>query len=86
VAQPPWSIGAPEPHSGTAATQDAIAEQDTEPTVCTSVCTDEPRTQGNAALVPLAAALLGLSAADRARLAAMLLGQQPDGQAGAKTR
>jgi hypothetical protein len=30
-------------------------------------------------LALLAAALLGLSAADRARLAAMLLGQQPEG-------
>jgi hypothetical protein len=33
-------------------------------------------------LASLAAALLGLSATDRARLAAMLLGQQPEGNGG----
>jgi hypothetical protein len=32
-------------------------------------------------LAPLAAALLGLSAADRARLAAMLMAGQPEGKA-----
>jgi hypothetical protein len=40
--------------------------------------------QENDRLVPLAAALLALTASDRARLAAMLLGQQPDGKASAE--
>jgi hypothetical protein len=43
---------------------------------CTSGCTSEEKTQQTDPLAPLAAALLGLSAADRTRLAAMLLGQQ----------
>jgi hypothetical protein len=46
------------------------------PDRCTSGCTSEPKPEQADPLAPLAAALLGLSAADRARLAAMLLGQQ----------
>ena len=43
---------------------------------CTASCTSEPKPEQTDPLAPLAAALLGLSPADRARLAAMLLGQQ----------
>jgi hypothetical protein len=46
------------------------------PDRCTSGCTGEGETAHADPLAPLAAALLGLSAADRTRLAAMLLGQQ----------
>jgi hypothetical protein len=52
------------------------------PSGCTSGCTSEVKSEQADPLAPLAAALLGLSAADRARLAAMLLGQQPQGEAG----
>jgi hypothetical protein len=55
-------------------TSKGLAE--TLPPVCTPVCTSEPKPEQADPLAPLAAALLGLSAADRARLAAMLLGQQ----------
>jgi hypothetical protein len=48
-----------------------------------SGCTTEGKPQQADPLAPLAAALLGLSPADRARLAAMLLGQQAErGDAG----
>jgi hypothetical protein len=43
---------------------------------CTAGCTSAAGTDNADPLAPLAAALLGLSPADRARLAAMLLGQQ----------
>jgi hypothetical protein len=62
------------PNSGSRSPQDASAQGDanSDPVVCTSggqpVQTDP--------LQALAAALIGLSPADRARLAAMLLGQQ----------
>jgi hypothetical protein len=49
---------------------------------CTNGCTSEANPEQADPLEPLAAALLALSAADRARLAAMLLGQQPEGKAG----
>jgi hypothetical protein len=48
----------------------------TPPVVCTPVCTSDPNPEQPDALQALAAALLGLSPADRARLTAMLLGQQ----------
>jgi hypothetical protein len=51
-----------------------------EPSRCTSRCTNEGKTEQADPLASLAAALLGLSPADRTRLAAMLLGQQ-SGQA-----
>jgi hypothetical protein len=65
----------PEPHSGTDAAQVAIEKQDaaTPPTVCTSVCTSEAKTGQTDSVAALAAALLGLSPEDRARLAAMLV-------------
>ena len=44
--------------------------------VCTPVCTGTPGTANADPLEALAATLLGLSPADRARLAALLLGQQ----------
>jgi hypothetical protein len=43
---------------------------------CTSGCTSNAETGPTLTVEALAAALLGLSSADRARLAAMLLGQQ----------
>jgi hypothetical protein len=50
---------------------------------CTSGCTGNVETGPTPTVEALAAALLGLSPADRARLAAMLLGQQPgQGDAG----
>jgi hypothetical protein len=69
----------PEPHSGSDAPQgqDQTAVASSDAAVCTPVCTsgnEQPRT-GNLDL--LAAALLGLSAEDRARLAALLLGKGP---------
>jgi hypothetical protein len=45
--------------------------------VCTPVCTSEGKPEQADPLATLAAALLGLSPADRARLAALLLGQHP---------
>ena len=48
----------------------------TDPSVCTPVCTSEPKPDHPDPVATLAAALLGLSPADRARLAALLLGQQ----------
>jgi len=51
------------------------------PSRCTNGCTSEAKPEHADPLAPLAAALLGLSAADRARLAAMLLGLQPKGEA-----
>jgi hypothetical protein len=50
------------------------------PSVCTPVCTSEANPPQTDPVAALAAALLGLSAADRARLAAMLVGRQ-EGQA-----
>jgi hypothetical protein len=53
------------------------------PDRCTTGCTNEGKTENTDPLAPLAAALLGLSPADRARLAAILLGQLPgQGDAG----
>src|SRR5262249_60698020 len=49
---------------------------ETTPAVCTPVCTSEGESQQRDTVEVLAAALLGLSPADRARLAALLLGQQ----------
>jgi hypothetical protein len=46
------------------------------PDRCTSGCTNPGKTEKAGTVEALAAALLGLSAEDRARLAAMLLGQQ----------
>jgi hypothetical protein len=43
---------------------------------CTTACTNQVQPENLDPLEPLAAVLLGLPAADRARLAAMLLGQQ----------
>ena len=45
---------------------------------CTTACTNEGKPEQPDPLAALAAALLGLSPADRARLAALLLGQ-PEG-------
>jgi integrase len=45
---------------------------------CTTGCTSEGKLEQDDPLAPLAAALLGLSPAGRARLAAMLLGQQTE--------
>jgi hypothetical protein len=44
--------------------------------VCTPVCTSQGETAPADPLGTLAAALMGLSPTDRARLAALLLGQQ----------
>jgi hypothetical protein len=76
----------PEPHSGADASQVASNKQvgTISTTVCTSVCTDEGRTEQADPLAALASALLGLSPTDRARLAAMLLGEQPERKAGEK--
>jgi hypothetical protein len=52
--------------------------------VCTPVCTKEAPTKQGDPVASLAAALLGLSSADRARLAALLLGQ-PAGQGEGKS-
>jgi hypothetical protein len=49
---------------------------------CTSACTRKAKPEKADLLAPLAAALLGLSQANRARLAAMLLEQHPEGKAG----
>jgi hypothetical protein len=46
------------------------------PSVCTPVCTSEANPQQTDPVAALAAALLGLSPADRARLAALLVGRQ----------
>ena len=46
--------------------------------VCTPVCTNNPKTTNETNLDALAAALMGLSPDDRARLAAMLLGKTPE--------
>jgi hypothetical protein len=46
------------------------------PSVCTPVCTSQTSPPQTDPVAALAAALMGLSAADRARLAAMLIGQQ----------
>ena len=45
------------------------------PAVCTPVCTNEPKPEQSDPVQALAAALAGLSAADRARLAALLVGK-----------
>ena len=76
----------PEPHSGGNASQlpPAQAHPGSDPGVCTPVCTSEGATQQNDPVTAIAAALLGLSPADRARLAALLVGQQP-GQSEAKS-
>jgi hypothetical protein len=52
-------------------------------TGCTSGCTSEANADQGDPVATLAAALLGMTPADRARLAALLLGQQPgkDGKA-----
>ncbi len=52
----------------------------TDPDVCTRVCTSEPGTANAGTVEALAAALLRLSPADRARLAAMLLADQGKGK------
>ena len=44
---------------------------------CTTGCTSEAKTDHADPVTTLAAALLGMSSADRARLAALLVGQQP---------
>jgi hypothetical protein len=53
----------------------------TPPSACTPACTSEAKPEQTDPLAPLAAALLALSAEDRARLAAMLLAQ-PKGETG----
>jgi hypothetical protein len=71
---------APEPHSGDSHSQElerqAVTERD-EP-VCTPVCTNQASPPQTDPVAVLAAALLGLSPADRARLAAMLIGRQQE--------
>jgi hypothetical protein len=47
-----------------------------DPSACTSACTSKVKNDQDTTLETLAAALLTLSPADRAKLAAMLLGQQ----------
>src|SRR5262249_16062155 len=54
------------------------------PGVCTPVCTSDPKPEQPDPVAALAAALVGLSPSDRARLAALLVGQQP-GQPEAKS-
>jgi hypothetical protein len=51
------------------------------PSGCTSGCTSEAKPDQPDPLATLAAALLALSAADRARLVAPLLGQDAKGDA-----
>ncbi len=46
------------------------------PAACTNACTSEGKSEQTDPLAALAAALLGLPAEDRARLAALLLGRQ----------
>jgi hypothetical protein len=46
------------------------------PNACSAACTSNAETAPPLTVEALAAALLGLSLADRARLAALLLGQQ----------
>jgi hypothetical protein len=48
---------------------------------CTAGCTSTAETANAGTVEALAAAPLGLSAAERARLAAMLLAGQPEGEA-----
>ena len=52
------------------------------PAVCTPVCTSKPEKANAGTVEALAAALLGLTPADRARLAAVLLSQ---GESAAET-
>jgi hypothetical protein len=49
------------------------------PSGCTSGCTSEAKTDNAVTVEALAAALQALSAVDRARLAALLMGEQPEG-------
>jgi hypothetical protein len=58
------------------ASGDAKGLAETPAAVCTPVCTSEVKTQQGTSLDQLAAALLTLSPEDRAKLAAMLFGQQ----------
>jgi hypothetical protein len=58
------------------ASDDGKGLAETPANVCTPVCTSEVKTQQGASLDQLAAALLTLSPEDRAKLAALLLGQQ----------
>jgi hypothetical protein len=53
----------------------------TPPDRCTTRCTGRAETANAGTVETLAAALLSLSPADRARLAALLLGQQAEGKA-----
>ena len=52
------------------------------PSACTTACTSTVETANAGTLEALAAALLGLSVADRTRLAAMLMGEHRDGESG----
>jgi hypothetical protein len=60
------------------ASGDAEGLAASDPPACTSACTSEPKTVHTDPVADLAAALSALSADDRARLAALLLGQQPE--------
>jgi hypothetical protein len=53
-------------------------QQDTSPqkSACSNACSSKPETGNGTGLEALAAALLGLAPEDRAKLAALLLGQQ----------
>ena len=51
------------------------------PSACTTACTSTAETANAGTVEALAAALLGLSAANRARLVAMLLGNDAKGDA-----
>ncbi len=68
----------PEPHSGGDASQllPNQGDRESDPSVCTPVCTNQATDQQPDPVAALAAALMGLSPADRARLAALLVGQQ----------
>jgi hypothetical protein len=70
----------PGPHSGADATQVETRNDDTTTlqTVCTYICTNDVNAARSDPFAALAAALLGLSLADRARLAAVLLSQLPE--------
>src|SRR5262245_1492282 len=69
----------PEPHSAPSASQESVHHGDavSVPPVCTPVCTDKQKQPASTSLEVLAAALLGLSPEDRARLVSLLLGQHP---------
>jgi hypothetical protein len=65
----------PEPSSSTSKSLEKQAISATAANACTPACTSEAKSEQTDPVAALAAALLSLSPADRARLAALLTGQ-----------